>query len=271
MSGIREVSGSAPVRGAARTLDITWPSPQLQTVGTVAIGINYLDRQGMTISDRGTTTTFGVQPAGSGWLLYRGRIANKITGSGTSGSFHTSGDVFYFPQNKLATLFQDDLVCWRITSICAVDSTGLGSGDCGGIEVGANNQFNLKASNANPGFRLAPTAANQISVQVRQNGGGAFTIDQVVKDLGAGTVDDWHMYEMRFIGATNARDAIFRCFVDGVQVFSASWGAGTLLPAWGNGAILGYQWATGNRGATATFHAQCGVCVSAATSEAALL
>ena len=270
MSGLRDVTGTPPVRGAGRTVDITWPAPNLQTNGTISIGITYLDRQGIGTGDRGTLSSFGVQPAGSGWTLYRGRVANKITGSGTSGSWHTGGDTFYFPQNRLSTLFQDDLCCWRITSICAVDtSAGVGTGDPGGLEVGSNNAFNLRASLANPGYRLGPTSATQISCQVRQNGGAAFSIDQVVATVA--DVADWHMYEMRFIGATNARDGIFRCFVDGVQVFSASYGAGTLLPSWGNGAILGYTWATGNRASTATYHPMNAIQVSAATSEAALL
>lgn len=270
MSGLRDVTGTPPVRGAGRTVDIVWPAPTLLTVGTISIGISYLDRQGVCINDRGTLSTFGVQPAGSGWTLYRGRIANKITGSGTSGSFHLGGDTFYFPQNRLATLFNDDLACWRIACMSATDtSAGVGTGDPGGVEVGSANNFNLRASAANPGYRLGPTSNTQISCQVRQNGGGAFTIDQVVATVA--DVADYHLYEMRFIGATNARDGIFRCFVDGQQVFSASYGAGTLLPSWGNGATLGYTWGAGNRASTAVYIPICGLQVSAASSEAALL
>lgn len=265
----RDVTGSPPVRGASRAIDMIYPANDLQAVGN-AQGINCLDRQGIVPLTPGTITGFGVPPAGSGYTEYRGRIAYKQTGSGTSGGFYTGGSIIYFAQNQLTGNAQTDLACWRVASILAMDSTGLGAGDTG-LEVGANLPYNLVSSAANPGFRVGPTAANQISVQVRQNGGGGFTINQVVQDLGAGTVDDWHMYEMRFIGATQSRDAVFRVLIDGVVKASFPWGAGTLLPTFGNGASLGYFFAVGNRGATVTYIAHGGTFFSAAPNEQALL
>lgn len=269
----RETVINPPLHGAARTLATGMPSPQTQTVGDVAQGINWIDRQAFLFQDRGTYANFGVPPAGTGWDLYRGRVAFKQTGSGTSGGFYTTGSDFaiYFPQNGPNAIggdFQDDLLCWRVLAVLAFDGSSLGSGDIG-LEVGAAMSTNYNIITAlSPGFRLAPTAAGQISFQVRQNGGGGLTVNQVVANV---DVNDWHIYEMRFIGATAKQDAIVKAYVDGVQLASQSWGAGTLLPSWGNGASLGYGIGIGNRGAAATYVAKMGLQVSAAATEPGLL
>lgn len=260
---------SPPIRGAARTQDTSYPSMQTQTVGDVSVGINFIDRQQLLNQDRGTTTNFGVQPAGSGWDLYRGRVTNKITGSGTSGGFYLTGSewAIYFPQNKVGGNFQNDMRCWRVVAILAYDSTGLGAGDSG-LEIGPALNYDM-VTGTPPGFRLGPFAPGSIGVQVRQNGGGAFTINQAVAAVA--DVADFHAYEMRFIGATDKLDAVFKCFVDGTQVFAASWGAGTLLPNWANGASLGYMVGIGNRGGNAAFIPKLGLQIASAATEDGLL
>lgn len=270
---MRETVINPPVRGAQRSVDTTFPSPQAQTIGTVSLGLNWIDRQGFAVQDRGTNTTVGAPPGGGGWDLYRGRIGNKMTGSGApSGSFYLSGaplQMINFFQNgpgNVGGAFEDDFSCWRILAILAFDGSGLGSGDLG-LEVGANLNYNIITA-LGPGFRLAPTAAGQISFQVRQSGGGGLTINQVVANV---DVNDWHAYELRFIGATSTADAVVKALVDGVQVASAGYGAGTLLPNWGNGAVVGYSIGIGNRGANAAFVAAMGLQVSAAATEAGLL
>jgi hypothetical protein len=163
--------------------------------------------------------------------------------------------------------FQDDINCWRVVAILAFNGASLGSGDIG-LEVGAGMSTTYSIITAlNPGFRLAPTAAGQISFQVRQNGGGGLTVNQVVANV---DVNDWHCYELRFIGATATTNAAAKAFVDGVQVASQLWGPGTLLPAFGNGTSIGYGIGVGNRGADTTYIAKMGLQVSGAATEAAL-
>jgi hypothetical protein len=259
---------SPPIAGAARSLDFAYPSPQIQSVGNLSVGIQWINRQSLTTWDMGTTTGFGVPPAGAGWQMYKGRVAHRQTGSGTSGGFYMTGGPFaiYFPQERQGGAFVDDFACWRIAATLAFDA-GLGAGDTG-LEIGPAINYDM-VTGTPPGFRLGPSGPATIALQVRQNGGGALTVNQ---DVVAGIdTTDWHVYELRFIGATERNDAVLRALVDGVRVAAFNWGAGTLLPNWGNGASLGYMIGVGNRGATGTYIAQCGLQVAAASSEAGLL
>lgn len=265
----RDVAISPPIRGAARTLDWTYPSPQIQAAGTVAVGIQWINRQGLAILDTGTVTGFGIPPAGSGWTLYKGRMAHRQTGSGTSGGFYRTGGDFaiYFPTLAEQAKFNDDFRCWRIVAIMAFD-LGLGSGDTG-LEISPSG-FNYDiVVGTPPGFRIAPFSPTEIGLQVRQNGGGAFTVNQVVAS--GLDITEWNAYEIRFIGATRDADASMQAFVNGRRVASFSWGAGTLLPGFANGTGLGYMIGVGNRGATGTYIAQCGLQVSAAASAQGLV
>jgi hypothetical protein len=247
---------------------MVYPAPQINAIGNFAVGLQWLNRQAFTTWDMGTVTVFGGPPAGSGWTVYKGRYAHRQTGNGVSGGFYLTGSNFaiYFPQEQQGGAFTDDFRCWRVAAIMAFDA-GLGSGDTG-IEVGPGLNYDIVVGTP-PGFRLAPFSGSTIGLQVRQNGGGAFTINQVV----ASNIDttEWHCYELRFIGATDRRDALLKAFVDGRQVFQASWGAGTLLPNWANGTSEGYMVGNGNRGANGCWIANCGIQISAASTEAGLV
>jgi hypothetical protein len=260
-----------PIRGAARTLDISYPSPQIQAIGNLSQGIQWLNRQGVTTWDVGTVTGFGAPPAGSGWDVYRGRMAHKQTGNGVSGGFYqtASGLAINFPTalTSIGGAYNDDYRCWRIVGFLAFDGSGLGAGDIG-LEVlpsGGNYDFITALT---LGYRLAPTAAGAISVQVRQTGGGALTVNQVVANV---DVNDWHAYEMRFIGATATTDGVFKVLIDNVPLAQFSYGAGTLLPGFANGAAVGYTIGNGNRGAAAVYIANGGLQVSASATEQGLL
>jgi hypothetical protein len=256
------------IRGAGRSLDMSYPAPQIQVEGNNAIGIEWTNRQAYTIWDMGTVTGFGAPPAGSGWKMYKGRIAHRQTGDGVSGGFYLTGSNFTitFGQNKSgAGAYADDFRCWRVTLIAAFDG-GVGTGDTG-LEIGPALNYDIRTGTP-PGFRLGPGSAANTLLQIRRNGGGAFTVDQQVAAL---DVTEWHMYEMRFIGATDKNDAIFRAFVDGAQVASFSWGAGTLLPFFANGSSFGYMIGVGNRGTSGVYTAMNGLSVQAAPTEAALL
>jgi hypothetical protein len=160
------------------------------------------------------------------------------------------------------------MACWRIVAILAFDA-GLGAGDTG-LEIGAGfqSQYNI-VSSVTPGFRVGPGSLTSAVFQVKQVAGGAFTINQTL--INTLDVTDWNAYELRFIGATDKRPALVKVFVNGQQLASASWGPGTLLPAWGNGSSIGYGFGVGNRGATGTYLSHCGVQIQAAPTEDALL
>jgi hypothetical protein len=263
----RETVINPPLKGAARTIDMAYPAPQSFPAGA-GLGIQWFNRQGFTPWDMGTTTSFGAPPAGSGTILYRGRVAIRVTGSGTSGGFYSLGGNLNinFPQDQLTAAFNDDVACWRVMAILAYDA-GLGSGDTG-LEVGANINYDVIAATS-PGFRLGPSGPTSAAFQVRQNGGGALTINQTVST----TIDttDWNAYELRFIGATDKRPGLVKAFLNGAQVSQASWGPGTVLPGWANGAQVGYRVCIGNRGATGVYIPLVGLQLSAAATEDGLL
>lgn len=266
--GRAEVTISPPIPGGARTIDRTYPSPQTQIFGNVAVGIQWLDRQGLSIQDEGTVTGFGVPPQPSQWMMWKGRQAFRFSGSGASGSFYLTGGNFavFFPQNRGGGSFVEETRCWRITMLAAFD-VALGAGDLG-LEVGPGLNYDM-VTGTPPGFQIAPTGAAAFGVRVRQNGGGAFTVNQALP--GVYDITEWNLLEMRFIGATDTTDAVFKTLINGVPLTSFNWGAGTLLPDWGNGITLGYSIGVGNRGATAGYLAACGLSVNAAATEGGLL
>lgn len=261
---------SPPVRGAGRSFDISYPSPQLENNGNLAQGLEWINRQGISIFGQGTVTGFGIPPAGSGWTTYRGRFAHRQTGSGTSGGFYKTGSNFdmYFPQTRasIGGNFNDDFRCWRVLGILAFDGSALGAGDIG-IEVSPPANYDMIVG-LTPGYRVAPTAAGAISFQVRQTSGAAFTVNQVVANV---DVNDWHAYELRFIGATATADGVCKCFIDGILKASFNYGVGTLLPSWANGGAIGYQLSNGNRGAASVYICKNGLQVAASATEQGLL
>lgn len=269
---IRESVINPPTRGAGRTVDVCYPAPQNQPLGGVTASSTALNRQNYQIFTWGTLTSFGAPPAPQ-WVLYRGRIAYHFTGNGAAGGFWSTNNIspdflITFPQTRLTVPVNDDCLNWRIVAILAYDA-GLGAGDTG-LEVGSGmqGQYNL-VSSVLPGFRVGPSGPNSAVFQVKQNNGGALTINQTIST----TLDttDYNAYELRFIGATDKRDALVKCFLNGIQVAQASYGAGTLLPPFLNGAAMGFGIGIGNRGATGAYVPLCGLQVAAAATEDALL
>lgn len=271
-----ETAITPPSRGSGRTLDIAYPQNITVVPGTAGMGTTWINRQAMSTFVVGGETGVGAPPAGSGWTTYRGRIAYKQTGSTgpqTGGFYGTGGATtfaIYFPQLRNGSSgYNDDYRCWRVTAILAVDAVTPAADS--GLEVGP--AMNMDMISGTPaGFRLGPSDASltQARISVRQTPALALTVDQVINNI---DVRDWHVYEMRFIGATSTRDAVFKALIDGTQVFTANWGAGTLLPdLTGLGGTTGYRITVGNRGIVGnTYLAMLGVTVSAAPSESALL
>lgn len=266
---------TAPSRGSGRTFDIAYPQNITVVPGTVGMGTTWMNRQAYSTYVAGGETGIGAPPAGSGWTTYRGRVAYKQTGSTgpqTGGFFGTGAGTFaiYFPTLRQgASDYNDDFRCWRVVCICAVDAI-TASADSG-IEVGPN--MNMDMISGSPvGLRLGPSGTSLMKARVsaRQVAGGALTIDQEINNI---DVQEWTAYEMRFVGATATRDAVFKAFINGTPVFSANWGAGSLLPNFtGLGGTIGWRITVGNRGIVGnTYLPLLGLQVSAASTEGGLL
>lgn len=260
-------------KGAGRSLDWMFPANILQ-VFTNALGNTWINRQGTILTTMGSNTGFGVPPAGSGWTVFKGRIAHRQTaGGGGGGFFKTDGSFgLSFPQTKDAAgaNYLDDFRCWRLVYIAAYDASisGFQLASDGCLEVGAGFNFDV-ITGVNDGLGIRPTGNGSVGVFARK--GGALTINQNVVTSGVDT-RDYNAYEMRLIGATPTLEAVWKCFLNGRPVFSASWGAGTLLPTLANGASLAYSIGLGNRGlADSVYTAMNGLHVIAAATEDALI
>jgi hypothetical protein len=124
---LHEAVINPPTRGAGRSFDIAYPAPQNFPVNNSTAPILVVDRQGYNQYTWGGYTGVGVAPAGTGWTLYRGRIAWRQTGDGTpSGGFwstETTGtNGITFPQTKPTANFNNDFACWRVLAILAFDA-----------------------------------------------------------------------------------------------------------------------------------------------------
>lgn len=268
-----ETTISQPPRGGGRSLDLTYPDNVSRIPGTVGMGTSWINRQAYSAVAIGTETGFGVPPAGTGWTTYRGRVCYKQMGQnlpGAGGFFSTGGGNFaiYFPTLRQgASVYSEDFRCWRVTLICAID-TITATGGCG-LEVGPNNALDIRTGAA-VGFALGPSqvAQNRANLLIKQTGVG-ITVNQ---EIAIGDSFDYNMYEMRFIGATATKDGIFKAFINGTQVFSGNWGAGTQFCNLIEAGAGGFRVSTGNRNQNgATYTAQCGLTISAGPTEASLL
>lgn len=269
------------IRGAGRSLDIAFPANNSQAVGTNAVGNLWVNRQGSTTFNMGSSTTAGGGGGGDSWKLYRGRICFNwhelnpqaswfFTGNQANGLFPCQ-----FPTQNGGDggAFSDDFRCWQITAICAFsnpqpDGTGGQNGlEMGPIVDGYDVFFNAVGS---AGVRFGPGPdGTKFSVQARQVTNGAFTLNQTVV---TGTdITDWHALTIRLIGATNANEAVCRFLFDGNVVLSVPFGPGTVLPSISAGTTQGgWGIAFGCKILGDAYLAQNGLQVCAASTEAAL-
>lgn len=268
-----ETTISQPPRGGGRVLDISYPDNRSIVPGSSGMGQTWINRQAYGTYTEGSESGFGVPPAGSGWTIYRGRIAHKQNGLNlpTGGATYSTGGgsfAIYFPTLRQgASVYSEDFRCWRVALICAIDTVTATGGS--GLEVGPNNNLDIRTG-ASVGFALGPSqiAQNRANLLVKQVGVG-ITVNQeiVIADS-----FDYNCYEMRFIGATATKDAIFKAFVNGTQVFAANWGVGSLLPDLIAAGFGGFRVSTGNRNQNgSTYTPLVGLSIAAGPTEASLI
>jgi len=249
--------------GASRVLDLTCPMPNALVLATTTIQSAFMDRQGLN------TDTLGIQISSNGgtsqWVNYKGRVAYRFSGTGVQTNWiGLSNASFQFPQEKPTVTFQDDYRCWQISAIMAFDSAG--PSDIG-LSVGPAMNFDV-VLNGQLGFIVMPLSLTTVGVKVRKTA-GPFSIEQTLKTNF--DITQWHLYQMRFIGATQTTEALFKVLIDSTPLFQASW-AGGLLPGFTAGAsAIGYGVALGNRGGAGAYLPMAGWNIAAAATEAGLI
>ncbi len=214
--------------GAGRTLDAWFP-------GTESCGQNGAAFP-LATAARGRP---GTGPASAGFTQ-----AQSVTGTGavrwaTGTGWNGRGGVQCFPgaagTAKFATGFAinpalgaaalnaylrgDPMLCYRMVHFM---SFGTGNSTAGALETGVvwscQNVGNTHLRAGASGFGFIQTAAGTVSFARRSVvGGGVLTETPVLVSTDAGILD-WHAYEIRLLGATSARNAQLKAFVDGNQV-----------------------------------------------------
>ena len=257
---------SAPTRGAARTLDASFPSLVLQTQTNTALGSNFISRQTQIQFNEGANTSSG---GTSQWVYHNGRVCYRWSGNGLQTNYWKSDATFTIAFPMLASgvggIFQDDYRCWRIMATLAADNGFNNSAD-NGLVIGPVTDFNTVVA-VNDGVCFRPLTLTSWGVFIRQN--NVVTFDQAVASNT--DVTQFNTVEFRIIGATSTTDASLKAYYNGVKVQTWSWGAGSILPGFANGISLGWNMALGNRGATAMYMPMAGCRVIAAATEAGLL
>ena len=269
------------IRGAGRSLDISFPANIIQTVGNNTLGNLWVNRQGFTTFNMGSSTTAGGGGANDRYQTYRGRIAFKWSNTNPAASWFFTGSqangLFpcQFPTQNGGDggFFSDDFRCWQVTAISAYsnpmpDGTAGQNGLVMGPLVDGYDVFFNAVGAAGIRFGPGPDAAS-FSVQARQVTNGAFTANQTVV---TGTdITDWHALTIRMVGATNTNEAVVRFIFDGNTVLSLPFGAGTVLPSISGGTVQGgWGIAFGCKILADAYLAQNGLQVVAASTEAAL-
>jgi hypothetical protein len=230
-----------------------------------------INRQGPTW----TSAFLSTQSAGGGgaqtkYQYYRGRVAYRFGETGATADWATTQTNFRlaFPITKPVTTYQDDFRCWQFTFIGAWTTGGTEAG----LEIGPGVVNMAMFTTLNDGVGILMRAANQVNVCVRQS--GVLTADTAIASTainGASyDIADWHVYQIRIIGATPSTDAQLKVLSDGIVRQTFSWGAGTILPSMAQGTGLGWSVSIGSRLGD-WYLAQTGMNISAAATEAGLL
>lgn len=262
--------------GAGRSLSYSWP-PQEFIAATAQPTLSMMYRPNpFSVINQMLNGVGGAPPDPQGAIFYRGVHAYRVTADATSvrvfQPITTAGAPWsaYWPIIKppadMGTT--DAFLCWRFAALLAFDNPpGAVVGDLGlTLCPGLNTTPRLAAE---AGIAWGPVNTGAIGLTVVQADGGARTFDQACASNP--DIANWHLYELRALGATHNREATLQACIDGQVKFSLPWGAGTVLPGLQSGAAginLGYRWSLSNRGGspftTAVYVASSGIQVSAA-------
>lgn len=254
-----ETVTTPPIPGAARRASYMYWPPQGYINGALSGQDSGAGRPGGQLFQQfSNLTTTGAPPAGSGGIVYKGRVTQALTSNLTSGQVLTPNLV---AQSRPLTLpfcnvrgsadliatEVDDFRIWSVSVMMAFDAMpGLIVGDIG-LAIGPGTRFAVRAAATQfGGMEIGPINTGQLGVVVRQTDGGAITFAQATPDQPDMT--EFHVYEIRLYSASPTVEAQAVFLIDGRVQFSLPWGAGTVLPdqVIGAGGNLGLTPGIGN-------------------------
>lgn len=267
--------------GAGRSYSYSWPPQEFIAAGSQPTLSTLYRPNAFSLINQITNGTGGAPPGPQGATFYRGLHCYRVTADATSvrvfQPIATSGAPYqaYFPivRPTLANLDRlDGFACWRVAALLAFDNpAGAVPGDLG---ITWCPGLNTTPRFGESGVTFGVTNTSTVNLTVVQVDGGARTFDQNVPAGSTPDVTNWHLYELRALGATRATEATLKACIDGRTVFTLPWGPGTVLPGLQSGvagANLGYRWSLSNRGGaaftTAVYVASSGIQIAAAPTE----
>lgn len=265
---IRETVVSPPTRGAARTLDVSFPSGILQTLTNSSFSTSFLNRQTVVAATMGANSSNG---GTSQWTYHNGRVCYRQSGTGANVNYFKSDSTFgiSFPTLKsgVGGTYRDDYRCWRVMLTIAYDLGVVTSMD-NGLEIGPMTDFNVVTANID-GIAYQPSGPTSFAVLMKQGHVITYNADVVT----GVDITQFNTLEFRIIGATATNDAVVKAYFNNVLRQSWAYGAGSVLPNLvdGSGGGIGWNVHFGNRQSPATYIASAGLRIIAAATEDGLL
>lgn len=224
MSGA--ISFGSAASGAGRSLDLMWPG----IMG--AWGANGA-AMGVAIGGRGRPDAAAVgssagTAAGGGQIRsvtqWNGRAALQCYPGAVGGAFSGISPDFMGLNPAIGAAAvngyaEDPYACYRLLAILSFAAGNSMLAETGWV-FSAHNAGDVRIAGGASGFGFIQTAAGEISFTRRAGiggAGGAVTTIPVLQGTAA-TLQNWHLYEMRVIGATSRANAKLRAFLDGVPL-----------------------------------------------------
>lgn len=223
----------APIPGAGRMLDVTWPGIlSLRPGNGTNIGaLGSFTRQGSQAPINNTTaqSATGVASSiqwgtGTGYFGRSACLFKPGTGAPGLGAAQSMDPMVITPSfapaaNQSDASDTDDFRCFRLFAVMSFQPQPSYAGDTGFTCV-ALNAGNMDLTTSAKGFGICQKAANQVSFIMAPALAGGLTINTPIF---TGDVAVWRTYELRVLGATPSSNAKVKVFVNGTQVVQFDW------------------------------------------------
>lgn len=235
----QEVNTSPLPSGAGRKYSFAWGNYGVGAQNNDPVSTNTTQRPQGSADNLWTLTVTGAPPATRGMSQKNGRAATRYTSNTGTGYevYPNNGTRFQmvFQTQKAPFSLQgiDDFWCWSVSAILAFDAIpGAVTGDLGlvlGVGVNLNKPTRGRIISGNfAGIMVGPTNTGVTGVRIRQTDGAGLSFSQNTPTQPDQT--QFNKYEIRLVGPTADGEARVKIFINNVQQFSLSYGAGTVLP-----------------------------------------
>lgn len=246
-----------PVPGAARTYSVTWPGV-IQTrpaTGTNVGQAPNMTRQGsqaplgaitsaQQFTGVGSSITWGTNITATAYLGRAAVIFRPGTAAPPTGAVQQMDALVMTPTwgaktDQTDSSATDDYACWRLVTVLSFQPQPSYVADNGVTAVCLNAGSYDIISGFASGFGFIQTADQEVSFVRRSvNAGGLLTKTPIISGV---DLQKWRTYELRIIGATPAKNAILKVFVNGNIVLTLDWVTDALpSPVHSNG-TYGFQ------------------------------